>query len=250
MTDDNRWAYSRQHGQACRIVETELIWGKKTHRVWLPNVDAVVRVPDDDLLPSEQQEPLSPDAIVYAATAARIADAISQDVLLAPLESAVIPLPHQIRTLSRAISGDRIRYLLADEVGLGKTIEAGLIMRELKLRGLVKRTLVVAPKGLVSQWVSEMRTHFEERFHLVLSEDLSSLGRLLACDTDGENVPWSLMRQGVASESEENSNPWKLFSQVVVSMDSVKPLERRRGWSQEKLLTYNRLRFEGLISAD
>ena len=250
MSETKRWVYSRQHGQICRIVETELIWGETTHRVWLPNVDAVVRVSDDDLMPCEHQEPMSPDAIVYAATAARIADAISQDVLLAPLESAVIPLPHQIRTLSRAISGDRVRYLLADEVGLGKTIEAGLILREMKLRGLVKRVLVVAPKGLVSQWVSEMRTHFEERFHLVLSEDLSSLGRLLACDADGESVPWSLMQHGAGTEDEGTSNPWKLFSQVVVSMDSVKPLERRRGWSQEQLMAYNRLRFEGLISAD
>jgi SNF2-related domain len=53
-----------------------------------------------------------------------------------------------------------VRYLLADEVGLGKTIEAGLILRQLKLRGLVRRALVIAPKGLVAQWVSEMRTHF------------------------------------------------------------------------------------------
>ena len=234
----------------CRIVETEMIWGETTHRVWLPNVDAVVRVSDNDLLPRDKQEPISLDAIVYAATAARIADAISQDVLLAPLESAVIPLPHQISTLSRAISGDRIRYLLADEVGLGKTIEAGLILRELKLRGLAKRVLIVAPKGLVSQWVSEMRTHFEERFHLILSEDLASLGRLLACDADGNSVPWSLLRQGVGTEDEGVSNPWKLFSQVVVSMDSVKPLERRKGWSQEQLIAFNRLRFEGLISAD
>jgi len=251
MTEAKRWAYSRQHGQMCRIVETESIWGETTHRVWLPNVDAVVRVSDGDLLPCDKQEPISPDAIVYAATAARIADAISQDVLLAPLESAVIPLPHQIRALSRAVSGDRVRYLLADEVGLGKTIEAGLILRELKLRGLVKRVLVVAPKGLVSQWVSEMRTHFEERFHLVLSEDLASLGRLLDCESGGDDdVPWSLVRQGLSNDDEGISNPWKLFSQVIVSMDSIKPLERRRGWSQEQLIAYNRLRFEGIISAD
>ena len=54
----------------------------------------------------------------------------------------------------------RIRYLLADEVKLGKTIEAGLIMRELKLYGRVARTLVIPPKGLVTQWVAEMQTHF------------------------------------------------------------------------------------------
>ena len=83
-----------------------------------------------------------------------MADALTQDGLLAPIESSVIPLLHLIRALSRAIANDRSRYLLADEVGLGKTIEAGLILRELKLRGLVKRTLVIVPKVHVTQWVS------------------------------------------------------------------------------------------------
>jgi SNF2 family DNA or RNA helicase len=92
-----------------------------------------------------------------------VADALTQDAVGA-IEASVIPLPHQIRALSRAIANDRVRYLLADEVGLGKTIEAGFIMKELKLRGLVKRTLVIAPKGLVNQWVSEMRFHLENRF--------------------------------------------------------------------------------------
>jgi SNF2 family DNA or RNA helicase len=63
------------------------------------------------------------------------------------LEGSVIPLPHQLYALQRAMSADRVRYLLADEVGLGKTIEAGLILRELKVRGLAKRILVVAPRG-------------------------------------------------------------------------------------------------------
>lgn len=79
------------------------------------------------------------EGIAYVAAAARVADVLTQDMLLAPIESSVIPLPHQIRALSRAIAGDRVRYLLADEVGLGKTIKAGLIMRELKLRGLARK---------------------------------------------------------------------------------------------------------------
>lgn len=113
--------------------------------------------------------------ITYVAAAAKIAEVLegsdqtSHDhVLLAPMESNVIPLPHQVHTLSRAIFGDRVRYLLADEVGLGKTIEAGLIMSELKLRGLVRRTLVVSPKGIATQWLAEMQTHFNEQFQLVL----------------------------------------------------------------------------------
>lgn len=48
----------------------------------------------------------------------------------------MIPLPHQLVAISKAMSGDRVRYLFADEVGLGKTIEAGLVIRELKLAGI------------------------------------------------------------------------------------------------------------------
>ena len=158
--------------------------------------------------------------------AARIADALTQDVLLAPLEAGVIPLPHQLYALTRAVTGDRIRYLLADEVGLGKTIEAGLIFRELKLRGLVKRVLVVAPKGLVTQWVQEMQTHFGEEFRLLTPSEFSSWRNL----TGSENV-------------------WRQFDQVVCPVDSIKPVERRRGWSREKLEAYNQERLGDLIDA-
>jgi superfamily II DNA or RNA helicase len=185
----------------------------------------------------------SPDAIAYITAAARVADALTQDVLLAPIESTVIPLPHQLRALSRAIANDRVRYLLADEVGLGKTIEAGLIMRELKLRGLVKKTLIIAPKGLVSQWVSEMRFHFGETFQLVLPEDLKTLKRI-APRTNSEN--------GERENRDHDalpSNSWQLFSQVVVPIDSVKPLDKRRGWSAAQVSEHNRERFEDLISA-
>jgi SNF2 family DNA or RNA helicase len=172
-----------------------------------------------------------------------VADALTQDVLLAPIESSVIPLPHQIRALSRAIANDRVRYLLADEVGLGKTIEAGLIMRELKLRGLVKRTLVIAPKGLVSQWVSEMRFHFGETFQLLLPEDIKTLKRITSLtgplnDEKGDHNPEIIP-----------ANAWQMFSQVVVPMDSVKPLDKRLGWSAAHVGEYNRERFEDLISA-
>ncbi|MEM1823558.1 MAG: helicase-related protein [Candidatus Hadarchaeales archaeon] len=179
----------------------------------------------------------------YIAAAARVADALTQDVLLAPIESSVIPLPHQIRALSRAIANDRVRYLLADEVGLGKTIEAGLIMRELKLRGLVKRTLVIAPKGLVSQWVAEMREHFNEHFQLVLPDDIKTLSRISAVTSSELRVSGSEDSQPVTR------NPWTMFSQVVVPMDSVKPLDKRRGWSAAQVSEHNRERFEDLISA-
>jgi superfamily II DNA or RNA helicase len=167
--------------------------------------------------------------MAYIASAARIADALERDTLVAPLEGTVIPLPHQIHVLSRAMSGDRIRYLLADEVGLGKTIEAGLILRELKIRGLVKRILVVAPTGLVTQWVSEMRTHFNEDFRLIIPGEFSTWRKIAAVD-EGENL-------------------WRLHDQVVCPLDSVKPMDSRRGWTAQQVASYNRERFEDLITA-
>lgn len=145
------WTWSVEHHEVCRIVDAQTLWGETLYRVWLPTKDAVVRVHAKQLQPLDSlHHALRTSHLSYVAAAARVADALTQDVLLAPIESSVIPLPHQIRTLSRAITNDRVRYLLADEVGLGKTVEAGLIMRELKLRGLVKRTLVISPRGLVT----------------------------------------------------------------------------------------------------
>jgi len=234
------WYYSPDHGQLCQVIETQTLWGETTCRVWLPGRDCVVRIPASRLKPLESAGTGSPDDIAYIAAAARVADALTQDVLLAPIESSVIPLPHQIRALSRAIANDRVRYLLADEVGLGKTIEAGLILRELKLRGLVKRTLVIAPKGLVSQWVSEMRFHFGETFQLVLPEDIKTLKRI---------APSSGPENGNHDPEALPANAWQMFSQVVVPMDLVKPLDKRRGWSAAQVSEHNRERFEDLISA-
>jgi len=195
-----------------KIIEKVCLWGNTSFRVWLPSTDSIIRVDASSVSPA-QSSVLSTHHLIYLAAAARVADALTQNVLLAPIESSVIPLPHQIRALSRAISNDRVRYLLADEVGLGKTIEAGLIMRELKLRGLVRRTLVIAPKGLVTQWVAEMRTHFGEEFRLLIPSDFSAYRRIA-----------------------QEDNLWQSHPQVVCPMDSVKPLDGRRGWSREQVV--------------
>ena len=241
--DSNSWYYSPDHGQICQVIEAQTLWGETTCRVWLPGRDSVVRILASRLKTLESAGTGSPDDIAYVAAAARVADALTQDVLLAPIESSVIPLPHQIRALSRAIANDRVRYLLADEVGLGKTIEAGLIMRELKLRGLVKRTLVVAPKGLVSQWVNEMRFHFGETFQLVLPEDIKTLKRIAPTTVTGNGEKGNHLPEVLPA------NAWQMFSQVVVPMDSVKPLDKRRGWTAAQVGEHNRERFEDLISA-
>lgn len=235
----NEWQYSTLHSSACKVIDEQTLWGQTVCRVWLPNQDAVVRIPRSALRPlnADLQPEIETQRIAYVAAAAKVSEVLEGStkdpdghVLLAPMESNVIPLPHQLHALSRAISGDRVRYLLADEVGLGKTIEAGLIIRELKLRGLVKRTLIVAPKGIATQWVSEMHTHFNEQFQLVLGEDISSLQRL-------------------ADNGEQSASAWSMFDQVIVSLDSVKPMDKRRGWSAERVAKYNRSRFEDLVTA-
>ena len=135
---------------AGEVIEASTLWGQTRFRVWLPERDAIVSVGSEDLVPIDDASP-SADRLMYLAAAARIADALAENVLLAPMQSNVTPLPHQLYALQRATRAERVRFLLADEVGLGKTIEAGLIIRELKLRGLVRRVLVVAPKGLTPQ---------------------------------------------------------------------------------------------------
>jgi len=229
-----------------KIIEKVCLWGNTSFRVWLPSSDSIFRVDGSSLSPA-QSSVLSTHHLTYLAAAARVADALTQDVLLAPIESSVIPLPHQIRALSRAISNDRVRYLLADEVGLGKTIEAGLIMRELKLRGLVRRTLVIAPKGLVTQWIAEMAVHFNEQFHPIMSEDYRSLKRISAIHRiEGRGQRTEYFEHPSPSTRSSalravNSNPFRVFDQVIVSMDSVKPPSDGRGAAWE--------RFEDLISA-
>lgn len=233
------WMWSEEHQQLCRVIETQSLWGSQFCRVWLPTQEAIVRIPAEKLRPLDESALSNPAKLVYIAAAARIADALAQDVLLAPIESSVIPLPHQIKALSKAVSGDRVRYLLADEVGLGKTIEAGLVMRELKLRGLARRILVIAPKGLVTQWVSEMKLHFNETFHLLLPEDLKTIQRLT--NGSASDITSTIPGQG--------QNPWTMFDQVVCPMDSVKPLDKRQGWTREHIATFNQERFGDLVSA-
>jgi SNF2 family DNA or RNA helicase len=66
----------------------------------------------------------------------------------------------------------RIRFLLADDPGAGKTIMAGLLLKELKVRGLVKRTLIVALANLTFQWQRELKDKFREQFDVMRGEVL------------------------------------------------------------------------------
>src|SRR5688572_2069397 len=72
--------------------------------------------------------------------------------------------PHQINAALRVISKMGGRAILADEVGLGKTIEAGIVMKELLSRGLVESVLILTPASLVQQWRGELEDKFDEAF--------------------------------------------------------------------------------------
>ena len=79
--------------------------------------------------------------------------------------SRVDPLPHQLEAVyDHLLKLPSVRFLLADDAGAGKTIMAGLLVRELKLRGLIERVLVVCPANLTFQWQRELREKFDEQF--------------------------------------------------------------------------------------
>ena len=113
--------------------------------------------------------------IFLALEAIRYKFADKYDPLLAMNTSKIEPLPHQIEAVYGVVlKFPRIRYLLAHDPGAGKTIMAGLIIKELKLRNLANRFLIVAPGHLKFQWQRELKEKFEENFSLVSREVLDA----------------------------------------------------------------------------
>jgi len=108
------------------------------------------------------------EAFFLAMEAQRIRYAYQFDPLFAVSIAQVDPLPHQLEAVYHYIlRNPRIRFLLADDPGAGKTIMTGLLLKELKYRGLVQRTLVVVPGHLKDQWLREMKERFGEIFTVV-----------------------------------------------------------------------------------
>jgi superfamily II DNA or RNA helicase len=87
--------------------------------------------------------------------------------------SRVDPLPHQLEAVyDYLLKLARVRFLLADDAGAGKTIMAGLLIRELKLRGLAERILIVCPANLTFQWQRELKEKFDEKFVVLKGNDI------------------------------------------------------------------------------
>lgn len=115
--------------------------------------------------PSFSEEPWK---VFLALETVRYRFASLYDPLLAMNTSKVDPLPHQIEAAyGHILRLPRIRFLIADDPGAGKTIMAGLVIKELKLRHLVRRILIVAPGHLKDQWRRELNDKFEEGFVVI-----------------------------------------------------------------------------------
>src|SRR5512147_2363902 len=98
------------------------------------------------------------------------------DSLGALLSSRVHVLPHQVGAAGRILTDRMPRFVLADEVGLGKTVEAGLVFAGLRQLGIAERVLVVVPEHLAFQWLAELFHKFNALFSLLTPERIASLG--------------------------------------------------------------------------
>jgi hypothetical protein len=125
---------------------------------------------------SPLSEPFDGDPQKYrlGIEAMRLALAFDYDPYFALSIARVDPLPHQLEAVyDYFLRLPRIRFLLADDPGAGKTIMAGLLLKELKIRGLVKRTLIITPASLSFQWQRELKDKFRENFEIIRGDVLS-----------------------------------------------------------------------------
>lgn len=118
----------------------------------------------------------------------------------APFRAGIEIEDYQLDPVVRALSMPRTNLLIADDVGLGKTIEAGLVMQELMLRHRARTVMIVCPAGLTLQWCDEMRDKFGLDFRIVDSGLLKHLRRA----------------RGLYA------NPWTHHPKLIVSVDWLK----------------------------
>ena len=172
-------------------------------------------------------------------TAIRLSYAHQFDELSSLSNSRVEIKPHQVAVLHRVASNYPHRFLLADEVGLGKTIEAGLIIKELKARGMANRVLVLAPSGIVSQWQFELRTKFSEIFSLYRRDTIA----FLQSKHPGENV-WTVEDNVLASTSYAVADDQRMRDIALAGWDLIvidEAHHARRQMQSETKRTWTRL---------
>lgn len=137
-----------------------------------------------------------PESVFFVIEATRFKYASLFDPLLAINVSKIDPLPFQIEAVyGYVLKQPHIRFLIADDPGAGKTIMAGLILKELKLRGIAKRILIVSPGHLRDQWRRELKEKFDEKF--------------VVLDRNTFNAHFG-------------ENPWEKNDQIITSIDFTK----------------------------
>lgn len=119
------------------------------------------------------------------------------------------PLPHQAELINRVVSTYPRGYLFADEVGLGKTVEAGMVLRELFTSGRAKKALLLVPASVMKQW--------QEELHEKMNLDVARFDKGIFVDRHDQPIP-------VAS----NANPWSAFPIVLASSHLARRRDRRR----------------------
>jgi superfamily II DNA or RNA helicase len=184
-------------------------------RVRLPDgtLEEAVISPDEaaTVLGAEQKvpaltKPVDAERLRLLVESARIRLAYAHDRQFAVSLSGIRTLPHQIEAVYQAmLPQPRLRFLLADDPGAGKTIMAGLLIKELKLREAIERVLILCPAPLTIQWQDEMLRWFGESFDIIFS----------------------------AVDQQQLTNPWQRSSQVIASIDYAKQEDvRERVWQQ------------------
>ncbi len=120
--------------------------------------------------------------------------------LQSPFRSGIEIDDYQLDPVVRALSMPRVNLLIADDVGLGKTIEAGLVVQEMILRHRVRSVFIICPSSLQVQWKEEMRDKFGLEFRIIDSDAISQLRR----------------KRGI------HVNPWSHFPRLITSIDFLK----------------------------
>ncbi len=150
---------------------------------------------------SPEKEPFegNPQRFKLGVEAMRLGLAYEYDPYFSLSIARVDPLPHQLEAVyDYFIKLPRIRFLLADDPGAGKTIMAGLLIKELKVRGLIKRVLIVTPANLTFQWQRELQDKFREKFDVI---------------------------RGHVLRENYGTNPWQEKDQVITSISWISRIE-------------------------
>jgi superfamily II DNA or RNA helicase len=173
--------------------ELEVVWEIE------PGTGLIERLELPTLDPARLDDPAELDAFLDAVRWGAVTSADHRS-LQAPFRSGIVIEDYQLEPLVRALRSPRTTLLIADDVGLGKTIEAGLVLQELLLRHRARTALVVCPAALQLQWRDELHDKFGLEFRIVNRELLGQLRR----------------SRGVGA------NPFAQFPRLIVSIDWLK----------------------------